>query len=427
MSSRSLPRTAFFTGLSKGVEAAGSIGATFIVARYLGPAGYGVYAQVVSTVMMLWPLVDMGLDHVVVRELVGGAKKEGLVGSALAVRFGAGVAVSVGLMGWAVAFGGRELVGATALAALNLLLVRQVSNLVCRAFFLGVERVENDAIATALGQVVRLGGLVVACRAGWGLLGVLSMPIAAEFVQIGCGVVLARRFCESARIRADAVTARHLFRESWSILLRLILVTAYFHIDNVILARLLSPADLGLFAAPFRLVTGVVMVAVPTAWAVLPSLVRERQGTGVIGRVGPLATAATALVGAGFVVAAGPLITLTFGSALQPAVLCVRALALLPALHTIAYVAELDLLAKGRQQWALIGAAPALLVKVVVDVAFAARLGPLTGAASSLAADLLRVALLAWVSRARWIASSAVPLGALGILVAASVLGGCGR
>ena len=429
MSGRSLPRTTFFTGVSKGIEGVGSLIATLIVARYLGPAGYGVYAQVISSVMLLWPLVDMGLDHVIVRELVAGGDREAVVGSGLVLRFAAGLLCSVVLMGWVLMGGETEIVAATGLAIVNILLVRQVSNLVCRAFFLGIERVENDALATTVGQAARIGGLVVAARLDLGLLGVLAIPIGAEVLQTIVGILLARRFISLIQIRAAFSTARSLAQQSWSILLRLLLVTAYFHIDNVLLAGMLSTEDLGLFAAPFRLVTGLVMVVVPTVWALLPSLVRgagSSDSAKITNRVGPLAAASTALLGAAFVLGSSPLVSLTFGegSRLESAARCLRLLALLPVLHTVAYIMELELLAVGRQQWALLGAGPALALKIVGDIALADAFGPLTGAVTSVAADVVRVILLAWVARSRWMVNALVPIGLLGLLVLGSLLPG---
>ncbi|MBN1426591.1 oligosaccharide flippase family protein [Candidatus Fermentibacteria bacterium] len=430
MSAQSLTRTTFFTGASKGIEGLGSVLATLIVARYLGPAGYGVYAQVVSTVMLLWPLVDMGLDHVIVRELVAGARKEAVVGSALALRLGAGLLLSCGLTGWVLINRPEgELMAALALAITNILLIRQVSNLICRAFFLGIERVENDLVATAAAQVVRVGGLLMASRQDWGLLGVLSVPIAAELVQIALGMALARRYLSIRRLQVFTSTVRRLVDQSWPILLRLVLITAYFHVDNVILAKLLSPGDLGLFAAPFRLVAGVVSVVVPTAWALLPSIVRNTgnpASSRVMGRVGSLASGATGAVGAAFVLAAWPLVRLTFGADYDAgsAVACLRLLSMLPVLHTVAYIMELELLAAGRQQWALVAAAPALVAKVILDLGLAEALGPLTGAVSSVAADVLRVILLVGVTRSRWMVGASVPIVGLGVLVAASLLGG---
>jgi O-antigen/teichoic acid export membrane protein len=200
-------------------------------------------------------------------------------------------------------------------------------------------------------------------------------------------------------------------------------------VDNVLLARLLSPEDLGLFAAPFRLVVGLVMVAVPTAWALLPSLARNKgdaKSAQVMNRVGPLAAAATAVVGAAFVLGSRPLVCLTFGAVprLDTAATCLRLLALLPALHTVTYIMELELLAAGRQQWALVGAAPALAVKVAADLLLVGTLGPLTGAVSSLMADGIRLVLMMRVSRSSWMGRAMIPIAALGLLVAGSLIGG---
>lgn len=415
----SLARTTVLTAASKGIEGMGSVVATFLCTRYLGPSGFGTYAQLISAVMLLWPLVDMGLDHVVVRDLVRGERREATVGAGLVLRGGVGLAVGFLVVGWA--WLGHHDVLAAGIVAANLLVLRQVSNLVCRALFLGVERVELDVLATAVGQAARLGGLVVAIRRDWGLVGVVAAPALAEVVQVAAGVVGAVWVLGLRDLAAPSPVVRHLVKETWSIMVRLMVVTAYFHVDNVVLARLLSSQDLGLFAAPFRVVTGLVMVMVPTAWALLPSVVRGQAGANPVAEVGPLASCLASLVGAGLLLGAGPLVGMAFGQVFPQAVMCTRLLSLLPALHTVSYVGELELLAQGRQQWALLGAGPALVVKVVADVSLAPHLGPVAGAASSLVADTLRCALVGWACQGRWMWRAALPMALLGAAVAWSV------
>ncbi len=425
-----LGRNALFTAISKGIEAGASLIATLLVARYLAPKGYGIYAQIVSSVMMLWPLVDMGLDHILVREMVSRRDPPlKLIGTGLSIRLVAGVLTSIILLFWLFLTNARgELVTASFLAALNILFFRQGSNLICRALFLGLERVENDVAATAVGQGFRLAGLFVVIHLDLGLHAVLAVPIGAEISQIVVGLLLARGVIGPANLQASLSLAFHLIKESWTILLRLVLVTAYFHVDAVILGRLLSSEEVGLFAAPFRLITGLVVVAVPTMWALLPSLSRaegSKRREHMMKRIGPVAAAATAAIGLVVAVFAGHIV-MVFGEAYkaESSILCLRLLSLLPVLHTISYIMELELLAKGRQELALAGAGPALLLKIGADIVLAGIVGPAAGAVSSVSADVLRTAVLARMVRSGWIGRAMVPVlilaGVIGVLIVRS-------
>jgi O-antigen/teichoic acid export membrane protein len=222
-----------------------------------------------------------------------------------------------------------------------------------------------------------------------------------------------------------------LLKECWSILARLILVTAYFHVDNVILGRLLPPEAVGLFAAPFRLITGLVIVAVPTTWALLPTLSKTagtRDQDLLTGRVGPLAALITSSCGV-LVVALSQYVVAIFGGAYrsESSILCLRLLALLPALHTVSYIMELELLARGKQERALVSAGTALAVKVIVDLSLATTIGPVAGALGSVVADFVRVGLLARMSRSPWVPRAMVPVFLLVLVLLVVVLGAWGR
>jgi O-antigen/teichoic acid export membrane protein len=430
--STSLARNSIFTAMSKGIEAVGSLVATLIIARYLEPKGYGTYAQVVSAVMLLWPLVDMGLDHLLVREIAANRERPlRLLGSGLSLRFVVGLITALLLGLWLfLTDAAGDLRVAYLLAAVNILFLRQASNLICRALFLGIEKVENDAISTTFGQVLRLLGLVLVAHMDWGLHAVLIVPICAELLQITIGLLLAHRTLLAIRLEFRLGVATMLLKECWSILARLILVTAYFHIDNVILGRLLPPEAVGLFAAPFRLITGLVIVAVPTTWVLLPTLSKAagtRDHDLLTRRVGPLAALITALGGL-LVVALSQHIVEIFGSAYrsESSILCLRLLALLPSLHTVSYIIELELLAHGKQERALLSAGTALVVKITIDLALATTIGPVAGALGSVVSDLLRVGLLARMAKSPWVPTALIPIFLLAGVVVVVVTGSWG-
>lgn len=413
---RRLARNSSLSFLSKGIEAVGSLAATFLIARYLGRAGYGVYAELISSVMLLWPLVDMGLDQLIVREIA--SRREPvpiLFGTATILRCMAAIFASVVLIAWMILTGvsGFRL-NAILIVMGHILVIRQVSNLVCRAVFLGVEKVERDVMVTSLAQIVRVGGLIIVSVQDLGFFAVLVVPIIAESLQTVVGLLLARKFLPLSRIRHNVFLARRLIREAWPLAVRIILVTSFFHVDNVILARFLPADELGLFAAPFRLITGLVIVTVPTLWAFLPSMTRS-SGETLMKKAAPVA-ASLAVVGGIIISVPAPLvIRMTLGSDfLSPvSIAMLRLLSVLPALHAIAYLMELELLTRNRQVLALYAAAPALMIKVIMDIVFVAVMGPIVGAVSSLVADAVRLIILSRWAGKDWLIRSLLPLGFL--------------
>ncbi|MBU0520227.1 oligosaccharide flippase family protein, partial [bacterium] len=65
----SILRNAIFSVIARGID----VGVTFILAvvlaRYLGPEGMGEYAYIIAFVAVFVPLIDLGLDHILIREI----------------------------------------------------------------------------------------------------------------------------------------------------------------------------------------------------------------------------------------------------------------------------------------------------------------------------------------------------------------------
>jgi O-antigen/teichoic acid export membrane protein len=223
-----------------------------LVARHLGPASYGAFALVSSLTLMAMVLADWGLLLVGARAVATRPDEEDrILRACLSLRLALGVAAWAVLVALSFAGTGNGRVHVAAVVA-------GVSFLPGAWFAIGhiraqVElRMERVALPLLLGSllsvawlvtVVLLNGDVVALAGSFVIAAVASAALCAAMTH---GLPL--------RPRGDRVLWRSLMIESTPVALGAICVTIYFYVDALLLARLSTSAQLGLYDSAYRFV-----------------------------------------------------------------------------------------------------------------------------------------------------------------------------
>ena len=227
---------------------------SILLARYLGPDGFGAYAYLWSIIAILAPFTVFGLEQIGLRHLVTTpARQPAILGSALALRI-TGALVGVALASAAIALLGAP-IGASpelgAFAALSLLFMpSEAINGVFKArermAWIAAPRIAiNCAVAAVTAAAVLVGAVLadfVAIRVG-------AAALAAA------GVLIALRLADNAwpRFKVDRALVRSLLREGWPLFLSSLTVVIYMRIDQVMLGSLSSAAELGYYSVAVRI------------------------------------------------------------------------------------------------------------------------------------------------------------------------------
>ncbi len=247
-----------------------------LVARHLGPDAYGLLNATLATVGLLLALAGMGLDLVTVRALASAEHAPGaILGTVLALKLSAGITAAVLLVALSV--------GATGAGVPALLAIISAPTLVWSAFDV------FDYWSQSQGRF----GLLATCRAiayasalalRLGLLGAAA-PVeafaAAAMLEVLLGgvilaVAVARQPQHPVGWRVELDVARGLLRQSAPMWLSAIAVWAYLRVDQLMIANLLAPADLGRYAAAVRLAESWYFVPTAIVTASFPGLVQLR-------------------------------------------------------------------------------------------------------------------------------------------------------
>lgn len=295
------------------------------VARYLGPARFGKLSYAFAFVTLFATLSHLGLNDIVVRELVRGqAERARLLATAFALQGLGGLLVMV------FANGAAALLHAQASDVRGLVAITSVAHLF--GAFTVVElhfraRVEAKPVAyarslsvlvTAAARVV----LVVQQAPLWAFawMGALELALAGLLLSWAYRATGGR----ACGLAFDGALARHLLRDSWPLILSGLVTTVYMRIDQVMLRELTSDAEVGAYAVAIRMSEVFSFLAVVIATASLPAIIsaKEQEEARFYSRLQQLYNAMALcgyLVAIPLTLLAEPLVRLLFGDAYRAA------------------------------------------------------------------------------------------------------------
>lgn len=248
------------------------------IARYLGPQQYGLLSYAVAFVALFSTLATLGLDSVVVRDLVRDPQDEPeLLGTTFALKLAGGLAVmALTLPAIMLLRPGEPLVaGLVALSAAG-------------TVFQALDAIDFWFQAKVLSKFTvyaRTGAFLVATIAKVWLILVKAPLVAfaaigfAEIALGGLGLVATYKLAGQA-IRGWRVSwarARAILSESWPLMLSGFAIVIYMKIDQLMLGSMLGDEAVGVYSAATRISEAWYFVPTAIVSSVFPALVATRQ------------------------------------------------------------------------------------------------------------------------------------------------------
>lgn len=224
------------------------------VARFLGPEQYGLYSYAVAYVSLFLPLATLGLDSVVVREIVNdSASKDEILGTAFVVKFiGGGVASILAIAGvflirWADT-DARDLV--IIIASGMIFQAIQVIDLWFQSQIQSRYTVIVQSIVFALATITKIVLILTNAKVD-----AFAVVWLFEIVFSGIGLVPIYLWKKNQIRRWKFRTSRlrSLLRDSIPLALSGIAIMVYVRIDQVMLGQMLDDRTVGIYAAAARI------------------------------------------------------------------------------------------------------------------------------------------------------------------------------
>lgn len=248
------------------------------VARYLGPEQFGTLNYAMAFTALFGTLAGLGLDGIVIRDLVRQPKSRGeILGSALVLKLAAGLA-TLGLTLVAIFLVrpqdplARWLVGILAastvfkaLDAIDLWFQSQVQS-----------RYTVWARNSAFGVVALTKIVLILTQApliafAWVMLG--------EMILGSLGLALAYRLAGHSvkEWQFNWQRASRLLRESWPLIFSGLMIMLYMRIDQIMLGQMVGDKAVGIFAAAVRVSEIWYFIPIIFASSVFPAIVRSKE------------------------------------------------------------------------------------------------------------------------------------------------------
>jgi O-antigen/teichoic acid export membrane protein len=247
------------------------------IARYLGPEKFGLFSYALAFVALFSPLASLGLDDIVVRNLVREpVSKEETLGTAFLLKLAGGAVSFVTAIGSIFILRPADglshwLVGIIALGAIF-------------QAFQAIEFWFNSQVQAKYSVLAKNAAFLI-CSAMKVALILAEAPLVAfawvsmiEVVIGSAGLVVAFR-SRGYRLRdwrSSPGMAKTLLRDSWPLIFSCIVIMIYLRIDQVMLGEMVGSEEVGVYSVAVRLAE--VWYFIPTAvyWSVLPSIVEAK-------------------------------------------------------------------------------------------------------------------------------------------------------
>lgn len=247
------------------------------VARYLGPEQFGVYSYAAAFVALFGAIARLGLDSIVVRDLVNYPEERDVyLGTAFWLKL-VGALVTLGLLAIAVQFTSND-------ATTTIYIFIIASGLVFQAFdvvdFHFQSRVLSKYVALskliqlALSSVLKLYFIFIQADLFWFVMVSLVDQISLAF---SLAIAYWRQKIGSFFGHFSLGTAKVMLKNAWPLILSGIAISVYMRIDQIMVKEMLGEREVGLYSAAIRLSEAWYFVPVIITASIFPAIVNAKK------------------------------------------------------------------------------------------------------------------------------------------------------
>lgn len=248
------------------------------VVRYLGPNDFGVFSYVSSIVYFFIVISNLGLDGIVVRELIKSTEKENeFIGTAFSLKLIAAI-ITIFVVGIYL-FSSSIFDYRTSILAFII-----ISAIVFQSFNV----IDFYFQSKVLSKYVVYSHIL--CHLITSLIKIYLILLKAPLIAFGC-VVFFEAFVTASGLvyfyyktgndfrkwKFDYVIAKYLLKNSWPFIFSGILIAIYMKIDQVMLNFMLGSEAVGIYAAAARLSEMWYFIPVTIASSLFPAIVNAKS------------------------------------------------------------------------------------------------------------------------------------------------------
>jgi len=247
------------------------------VARYLGPANFGLLSYAASFVGLFIALATLGLDGIVVRELVKDEKKrDELLGTAFILKI-IGSVLLLGMIAIAVNFTTNDRFTNLLIFVIATGVIFQSFNVI-NLYFQSIVLSKYSVFAkTASGILVALIKLVlIYCKKELIFFAIVAF-IGNIILATGFIIMYAKQKLSLFNWRIKLNLVKNLLKDSWPLMLSGIAISIYMAIDQVMIKNMLDASAVGNYAVAVRLSEVWYFIPIAIASSVFPAIINAKK------------------------------------------------------------------------------------------------------------------------------------------------------
>ncbi len=252
------------------------------VIRYLGPNDFGLLSYAISFAALFATLSTLGLDSLIIRELVKEpAKRDTYLGSVFVMKIFGSV-------------GSYILIAATVLltneSSFTILLIFLISASTLFQSFNVVDFYFQSKVLAKFSVIVQfttamlMAGiriLLIQFHAGLWLFA-LTVTLESAFWAIGFVAVYKKQGLKILSWKYNKETAVQLIRDSWPLILSGIVISVYMRIDQVMIKKMLNDQEVGYYAAAVRISEAWYFIPMVITTSLFPAIVNAKKTSEIL-------------------------------------------------------------------------------------------------------------------------------------------------
>ncbi len=352
---------------------------SMVSSRYFGPSGYGLINYAISVVSFVVPIMQLGLNSILVQEIVGGEKSEGeILGTSLTMSFISSFFSIAGVLVFVSVANAGERDTFIVCALYSVLLVAQSLELI-QYWFQAKLKSKYTSIVMLIAYITiaayRIVLLIFKKNIYW-----YTVSYAMEYLIIAVALLCVYRKCGGEKFCFSWTVARALFQKSKYYILSGLMITVFAQTGRIMLKIMIDDAATGYYSAAVACVGLTNFVFTAIIDSVRPSIFEgqkvsyERFETNMA-RLYSVVIYLSLLQSVAITLLAKPIVYILYGAQYMPAVTPLRIISWYTTFSYVGAVHSIWILAEGKQKtlWVI------NLAGAVFNIALNAWLIPLWG------------------------------------------------
>lgn len=247
------------------------------VARYLGPEQFGLFSYVLAFTAIFSGIAKLGLDGIMVRELVNHPeKRDYYLGTAFWLKV-MGALIVMGLMATIVPFTSND-------TTTNTFIFIIASGLIFQSFEVIEFYFQSQVLAKivsickviqlALSSIIKIYLVLIKADLIW-----FVAVTAFDALSLAVSYVVAYQINNISRFykNFDLIIVKKLLHDSWPLIISAITVMVYMRIDQIMIRELLNIKAVGYYSVAVRLTEVWLFITVSITTSVFPSIVNAKK------------------------------------------------------------------------------------------------------------------------------------------------------